>query len=154
MLFSIIIPYYNTNKEIFYETLFSIFNQTEKNCEFEIIIVDNGSKKPLKIYDLNSKFKEKIKIIRLEENLTIGPARNIGIKNAKGEWIFFLDSDDILDINFFKVIKKTIEENINCEQVKFRNKIFKNKKIDNSHCDSNPEYTKSNDFSIFNSMAV
>lgn len=155
MFLSIIIPYYNTSKSIFHETLFSVFNQTDKNCGFEIIIVDNGSKKPLEIDDLNFKFKEKIKIIRLEENLTIGPARNIGIKNSKGEWIFFLDSDDILDTNFFQIIKKTIEQNTNCEQIKFRNKVFKkNKKIENSICNSNPEYTKSNDFSIFNSITV
>lgn len=154
MFFSIIIPYYNTSKNIFHETLFSIFNQKEKNCQFEIIIIDNGSKKPLKIDDLNFEFKEKIKIIRLEKNLTIGPARNIGIKNSIGEWIFFLDSDDILDINFFQIIKKTIEENINCEQIKFKHKIFKNKKIENNPNNENPEYTKNNDFSIFNSISV
>lgn len=60
-----------------------------------------------------------------------------------------------MDINFFHIIKKTIEENINCEQIKFRNKIFKkNKKIENNSNNATPEYTKNNDFSIFNSITV
>ncbi|MGA1862150.1 glycosyltransferase [Deferribacter thermophilus] len=69
----------------------SVLWQTYKN--FEIIIIDDGSsidiKKELTPY-LNL-----IKFIKLENNLGVSAARNTGIKAAKGEFIAFLDSDDL-----------------------------------------------------------
>lgn len=157
MFFSIIIPFYNIKKEIFYETLFSVFNQHNCNFDFEIIVVDNGSEIPLRIDNLDSGLKNKIKLIRIEENLTIGPARNIGIKHSKGEWIFFLDGDDILEKNFFEIIEKTIRENSRCEQIKFRHREFFNnfRKISINFCEeAKPKYTDPKDFSTLKNCAV
>lgn len=84
--FSIIVPNYN-KEEYIEETLNSIFNQTYQNIE--VIIIDDGStdnslsiikKYPVKLFHTNRK--------------RAGGARNVGINNATGDYILFLDSDD------------------------------------------------------------
>ena len=106
-LVSIIIPYY---KKIDYieKTLLSILNQTYKN--FEIIIVyDDQNAKELnslkKIIDDN----KKIQLIINNKNLGASHSRNLGINKAKGDYIAFIDADDIwkkdklqTQINFMK----------------------------------------------------
>ena len=90
-LVSIIIPVYNTGRYL-KEAVDSAVNQIYKNKE--IIVVDDGStdntKKVVEPY-LNS---GKMKYI-YQENKGVAGARNTGIKAAKGEFIAFLDSDDI-----------------------------------------------------------
>ena len=93
MLVSIIIPYYNDKKYIF-RSVSSALNQSYKNIE--IIIIDNEnsliSKKILK--DISKKSK-KIKILSNKKKVNLaGVGRNIGIKNSKGRYVSFLDSDD------------------------------------------------------------
>ena len=92
-LISVIIPFYN-QKEYFDECLNSALNQTYSNIE--IIIINDGSskfyeEKLLKIQSINS---EKIKIFN-QENKGVSEARNLGIRKSNGEYIAFLDSDDI-----------------------------------------------------------
>lgn len=87
--FSVVIPLYNKEKYI-KRTLYSVFNQTFSN--FEIIIIDDGSKdKSCEIIKLISD--PRIRLIR-QENGGPSKARNRGIKEAKGEFIAFLDADD------------------------------------------------------------
>lgn len=99
-LISVITPIFNGKKYIL-ETIQSILNQTYKN--WEMIIVDNKSTDNT-IEIVKSIEDERIKIIQLEHN-SGGPARprNIGIENAKGEYIAFLDADDILAPNKLEV---------------------------------------------------
>lgn len=89
---TVIIPTYNASKYIT-ETVESILNQDFQ--DFEIIIVDDCSIDSTVniVKAINS---EKIRIITLDENHG-GPSRprNIGIKNAKGKYIAFCDSDDL-----------------------------------------------------------
>ena len=88
---SIIIPVYNTEKYLD-ECLNSIENQTLK--DIEIICVNDGSKDhSLEILENHAAKDERIKIIN-KENGGVSSARNNGIKNAKGDYIMFLDSDD------------------------------------------------------------
>ncbi len=94
-LVSIIIPTYNCEKYI-EEAVKSCINQTYKNIE--ILVIDDGStdntKEVLKEYiDSN-----KIKYI-YQKNSERSTARNNGLDNAKGEYIQFLDSDDILKVD-------------------------------------------------------
>ena len=87
---SIIIPVYNGEKTI-QETLQSVFQQTFK--EFEIIIIDDGSQdKTLEI--LNSIRDPRLKIYSYQ-NSGQATARNRGIERAKGQYIAFLDADDL-----------------------------------------------------------
>jgi len=93
-LVSIIIPMYNAEKYIA-ETIESVVNQTYKN--WELIVVDDCSTDSGR--DIVREYIKKDKRIKLIESETNfgGPARprNIGIDNAKGEYIAFLDADDV-----------------------------------------------------------
>ncbi|QYS90674.1 glycosyltransferase family 2 protein [Flavobacterium covae] len=89
-LFSVIIPLYNKENYI-YNTLISVINQTY--TYFEIIIVNDGSTdKSLEIVkNIND---SRIKIFE-QNNKGVSSARNLGIKNATGSLIAFLDADDL-----------------------------------------------------------
>jgi glycosyltransferase involved in cell wall biosynthesis len=89
-LISIII---NTHNDVEYieEAIDSALNQTYQN--FEIILYDNASEK--KVFDVAQKYKDKIIYRRSESFLTLGAARNAAIAESKGEFITFLDADDI-----------------------------------------------------------
>ncbi len=90
-MISVIIPFKNTEKYI-EEALLSVLNQTYKNIEI-ILINDHSSDNSLNII---KKHKDKrIKIITLNETSGVANARNEGIKIAKGDYISFIDSDDI-----------------------------------------------------------
>ena len=73
----------------------SILNQTFQ--DFEIIIVDDAS--PDNCYEICQKLygeNEKVRILRHENNKGLGPSRNTGIENARGKYVCFVDSDDLI----------------------------------------------------------
>ena len=93
-LVSVVLPAYNSEKYIS-ETIESIISQTYQN--WEALIIDDGSTDTTKsIIESYIAKDARIKYILLDNN-SGGPARprNIGITNASGEYIAFLDSDDI-----------------------------------------------------------
>jgi teichuronic acid biosynthesis glycosyltransferase TuaG len=92
-LVSIITPSYNSEKFIS-ETIQSVQNQTHEN--WEMIIVDDSSKdKTVDIIEGFIKNDTRIQLHKLDENLGAGIARNTAIKIAKGDYIAFLDADDL-----------------------------------------------------------
>ena len=114
-LISVIIPFYN-QENYFEECLNSVIHQTYSNLE--IIIINDGSDKK---YDevltkFQSKHLDKIKIFS-QENKGVSAARNLGILQSKGEYIAFIDSDDVW-------LPNKLEYQIN---------IIKKKKIDFIH---------------------
>ena len=106
-MFSIVIPSYNHAKYID-KCIKSILNQDFKY--WEIILVDNNSTdntdEVLKKYTDN-----RIKIFKINNDGVIAKSRNFGIKNAKYEWIAFLDSDDSWESNKLELCFKKINEN-------------------------------------------
>ena len=88
MQISVIIPTYN-RKNLITRAIKSVINQSLK--PFEIIIVDDGSTDGT--YEFINQFFPEIRVIR-QLNNGVSSARNLGLKNAKGNWIAFLDSDD------------------------------------------------------------
>ena len=96
---SIIIPTYNRFSSLL-DSIRSVLNQTHEN--FEIIVINDGSKQE-EYYNFDfHKLSKKIKIIHLETNsknifgyACAGYVRNMGIKEAKGNYLAFLDDDDI-----------------------------------------------------------
>lgn len=90
---SIIIPTYNCAKYIL-EAINSVLNQTYQNLE--IIIINDGSTDNTQelVQSYINNFNEKIKYI-YQENNGHAVARNVGILNSNGEYIAFLDADDI-----------------------------------------------------------
>ena len=100
---SIIIPTYNTN-----EYLIKLLQKIQEQItnEIEVIIVDDFSNRPLKL-----DFPKWCKFIRLDKNSgTASKPRNVGLDNAKGEYIVFIDSDDMIADNYISKILKAIEK--------------------------------------------
>lgn len=92
---SIIIPTFN-RETLIQETLNSIIGQTYQNWE-ALVVDDNSTDKTCDIIRNFSKKDSRIKFIKRNRDPKGAPVcRNIGIKNAKGEYVIFLDSDDLL----------------------------------------------------------
>ncbi|MDG1689561.1 MAG: glycosyltransferase family A protein [Flavobacteriales bacterium] len=106
--FSIILPTFNRGYMI-HHAIESVLNQTYK--DWELIIVDDGSTDDTK--DVIAEFIEKDNRIRYlhQKNKERSAARNKGIKEAKGHWICFLDSDDIYHTNHLEEFKNLINQN-------------------------------------------
>lgn len=108
---SIIIPVYNVEKYIG-ECLASIFTQVDINIQsIEIIVVNDGT--PDNSMNVVAQFAEKhpnsIKIIH-QANLGLSVARNNGLLNATGEYIWFIDSDDFILPSAISNIYQTINK--------------------------------------------
>ncbi len=130
---SIIVPFYNTDISCFKKCLSSLCNQSYSNLE--IIIVDDGSTKESAILlDELSHCDYRIRITH-KPNGGVSSARNIGIKEAKGEYIAFVDSDDWVEPPFIEVLVSLLEDNnaqISVVGV-FEEYSDKETKIDNEH---------------------
>ena len=106
---SVVIPMYNAEKYI-KETLDSVFTQTYKN--YEVIVVNDCSKdNSLKIVEEYQKQHKNLKILNNEKNLNVAESRNKGVREAKGEWIAFLDADDKWTENKLETQLKLVKEN-------------------------------------------
>lgn len=96
-MISVIIPIYNA--ELYIEdALNSVFSQTYSDVEC-ILVDDCGSDSSMDIINrmiADSAHKDKVRIIRQEKNSGPAAARNIGLRAAKGDYIFFMDSDDYI----------------------------------------------------------
>lgn len=106
-LVSVIIPCYNAERFIEF-TLVSILSQTYKNIE--VICINDGSsdKTHLILDEYNLKF-SKIKVIN-QKNQGVSVARNRGIEESKGQFIVFIDSDDIVPTNYIEVMMSLVED--------------------------------------------
>lgn len=105
---SFIVPVYNVEKYIA-KCINSILNLEYQNKEI-ILINDgstDGSERICRKYEQDN---ENIRLIS-KQNEGLSEARNLGIKIATGEYIFFIDSDDFYSYDFSKDIKKVINEN-------------------------------------------
>lgn len=108
-MISVIIPTYNSQK-YFKRCLDSVTNQSFKNLEI-IIVDDQSTDSTLRDISEYSKDKGNIKITTTTKKGLAGGARNVGLKNAKGQFISFIDSDDWIDTNYYAHMLSMIEEN-------------------------------------------
>lgn len=112
----------------------SILNQTYKNIEYIIV---NGASTDDTIDKVNSFQDSRIKLINLDENLSIPVTINIGVENSKGDFITFLDDDDeYMPTKIEKQLKLITQLSseygfVYCWMDYFENKT--NKKIKNHH---------------------
>ncbi len=125
MFLSVIIPVYNTEKYIA-ECLESCLNQDLSADDYEIICVNDGSTdRSLDILnDYSCKYSQ-IKVIN-KENFGVSEARNTGIKSAKGDYIWFVDSDDVIAPNCMNGLREKCIET-NCDRLSFSLISFPNK---------------------------
>jgi glycosyltransferase involved in cell wall biosynthesis len=106
---TIAIPIYNCEKFI-EKTMLSALNQTFKSIEI-LIIDDKGSDGSMNIiYHLqqNHPKGKNIRIVSHEKNKGVAAARNTAIDNAKGDYLFFLDSDDLIAPTCIEILHKQI----------------------------------------------
>ena len=134
-LVSIVIPTYNHAKFIS-KALKSVIDQTYKN--WEAIIIDNESVD--ETYKLINNFNDsRIKYFKIFNDGVIAKSRNLGIKEAKGDWVAFLDSDDWwtkdkLEVCFSKITKDVdfiyhAHEYVNKSKSFFKKKIIKGRQL-------------------------
>lgn len=98
---SVIVPIYNVEKYL-KRCVDSILNQTLK--EIEVILVDDASPdKCPQLCDLFATMDSRIQVIH-KQNEGLGFARNSGMELAKGEYVYFVDSDDYLCLNALEVL--------------------------------------------------
>ncbi len=99
-LVSIIMPVYN-RVNVIKNAIDSILNQNYSN--WELIIVDDGSTDGTR--ELLETFKDnRIKVFFNEINMGVSPSRNLGLEKAKGDYIAYLDSDDLWDSRFISAM--------------------------------------------------
>ena len=109
ILISVIIPVYNNEKYVL-DCLNSLEAQTYTKEFFEVIIIDDASTDNTLLKVKTDKSELKFQIDTLKENSGPGIARNKGIVISKGEFILFLDSDDLLVPNALELLSNKIEE--------------------------------------------
>lgn len=119
-LISIIVPVYNGEKYID-KTLTKLI---KIKCDKEIIIINDCSKD--NSLQLLNKYKKNIKLINLKENHGASYARNIGLDNANGKYIGFIDIDDSFELSIFNKMIKKIEKSDACICVCNYNEIHEN----------------------------
>lgn len=97
--------------------------------EVEIILVNDGSKDGcLKICNAYAAQDERIRVID-QENQGAGAARNTGIRAARGEWIFFVDGDDYVDLRAAAMLSRHMQPDL--DVICFTNAVSDNGKIKN-----------------------
>jgi glycosyltransferase involved in cell wall biosynthesis len=125
-IYSVVIPLYNKQRHI-KDTIDSVLNQIYQ--DFEIVVVNDGST------DDSAKVVESIKDDRIrlihQKNAGVAVARNTGIKQARAEYIAFLDADDIWLPNHLEEIKQLIQKFSEAKafstayEARTKNKIYK-----------------------------
>lgn len=105
---SVIVPVYNT-EEFLDDCIQSIINQSYKKLEI-IIINDHSTDGSLDKISQYANDDERIKVINNKERQGVGASRNIGVNLATGEFIYFVDSDDLLHEDAIKHLVENIGE--------------------------------------------
>lgn len=153
-LVSIILPVYNVENYLG-GCINSIFNQSYNNWEL-IIINDGSTDSSLDIINtfIHSEYSSKITFInKVNEGVSI--ARNVGLRKCKGEYIFFCDADDILNVNALEKLVDTMIKykaslvkadykaiDINENEIFINRKYYIRKRYAEKKMDSNSFYKK------------
>ena len=110
---SIIVPVYNAQKTIM-RCVDSILNQDY--TDFELLLIDDGSKdESSEICDMYAAKDTRVRVIH-KENSGVSDTRNVGLREAKGEYLQFLDSDDWITPNATRLLVDGMEQNT-CDMV-------------------------------------
>ena len=107
-LVSVIMPVYNA-ENFLDKSVSSVINQTYKNLE--ILLIDDCSTD--NSYNILKEYANKdnrIKLFHNEQNKHVSATRNVGIKNATGKYLYFIDSDDFIDNDYIEHLVKTAEK--------------------------------------------
>lgn len=124
---SVIIPVYNAER--FIERGISCFlNQTSQ--DFDIITVNDGSTdRSGEILDALALKNSRLKVIH-KRNEGVGKARNDGMRCAQGDYIYFMDIDDLLEINFFEDAQQLLSQYNAPDLLMFGFNVVDNEKLE------------------------
>lgn len=111
---SVIVPVYNTEKYL-HRCVDSILAQTF--TDFELLLIDDGSTDSSgAICDEYAQKDSRVRVFH-KKNGGVSSARNLGLDNAKGEWISFVDSDDWIELSMLDEVYKKVCES--CSDIVF-----------------------------------
>lgn len=106
---SVLVPVYNTERYL-QDCIDSLLAQTLPDIEF-LFIDDKSTDGSLALLRKNEvRDPQRIRVIESKENLRQGGARNLGLRAARGEYIGFCDSDDLVDPEMFECLYRGIKE--------------------------------------------
>ena len=124
MLFTIVIPVYNVEPYL-RDCLNSVLSQTYG--DWEAICIDDGSTDgSSRILDEYAAKDSRFKVIR-QRNVGVGPARNRGLDAATGNWIVFLDGDDVYSPWALETLRKSIVDHPEADIHAFKLQWFNDK---------------------------
>lgn len=130
-LISIIVPIYNVEKYLV-RCINSLVNQTYENLEI-LLVNDGATDSSPQIVDEFAEKDKRIKALH-KENGGLSDARNYGIDRAKGEYLFFIDSDDWLDVDTIQVLQQIASEyQADIVECSYRN-VYREEIIEESKC--------------------
>ena len=138
---SIIIPAYNAEKYID-DCLNSVLNQTYNNLE--IIVVDDCSTD--NTYNMLKAYSQKdnrIKLYKMEKNGGVSRTRNKAMKHITGDYLYFIDADDWIDLNYIEEMVRAIEK-YNADIIINKNIFIHNKKSKKRHNNILDKYNELN----------
>lgn len=106
-LISVIVPVYNAENYVS-RCIESV--QAQSYANWQMILIDDGSKdKSWEICQKYARLDDRIQVIH-QENAGAGAARNAGLMKALGEYVVFIDSDDYVDKDYFKLLSVHTED--------------------------------------------
>ena len=106
-MISVIVPVYKVESYL-RQCIDSILNQTYK--DIEILLIDDGSPDRCgEICDDYAQIDKRIRVFHTE-NKGLSAARNLGLREANGEYIGFIDSDDWIDPDMYEILLRRLEE--------------------------------------------
>ena len=106
-MISVIVPVFNVEPYI-HQCLDSILNQTYR--DLEILLIDDGSSDRCgEICDEYERQDNRVRVFHTTNN-GVSAARNLGLQESNGEYIGFVDSDDWIELNMYKILLESLEE--------------------------------------------
>ncbi|HHT25375.1 MAG TPA: glycosyltransferase family 2 protein [Clostridiaceae bacterium] len=104
---TVIVPFYCTPIDLFQRCLDSLLVDDVPNIE--ILVIDDGS--PSSFHEVLEQMctDKRVRLLTLP-HAGVSVARNVGIKEARGEWITFVDSDDFVNSEVFKAIAENVDD--------------------------------------------
>ena len=121
MKLSVILPIFNAEKYLS-RCIESIISQDF----FELILINDGSvDKSGEICEIYQKNDSRIKVFH-QQNQGVSVARNVGILNSTGDWIAFVDADDWVSDDWYKILNQVVQESNDCDIIAFGFKRIKN----------------------------
>lgn len=127
MILSIIIPMYNIEKYI-EKCIYSCINQDIPQTQYEIVVVNDGSVDGgAEIVRQISQVANNVRMIS-KPNGGLSSARNMGIKHAKGRYIWFVDGDDFIEENCLGRIISLLSHDLDILQLQYR-LVYEDKRL-------------------------